>query len=149
MKKNGYDDGEATGGTKVASSLMHAAYAGDQHIDDVEQILKPEGGKATKKKKKKSRSDDNGYSSSDDSLTREDLSYGKEVIANQTKCAPQVWNCDLKETDESGWTALHYAASKGHGDTIAKLLRAAGKKRSGNEDLEGSDPTVSSERARL
>jgi len=142
MREKDFGEGESMGGTRVGSSLMHTAYAGDAHIDDLDRVLNPS------KKKKEGRKSSGGHdSNSEDSDTREDLEYGMEVIASVTSRAEQAWKCDIKETDASGWTALHYAASKGHSDVIRRLIKMAGNsdgiEGDGGEENNGNDDDVS------
>ncbi len=128
MRSAGFEDRAATGGTKAGSALMHASLAGDKHLGDVQRILKP----PRKKEGKKRRSTD---SDSDSELDEMAL----DVLTLSTIRAGKTWSCELTEKDDSGWTALHYAASKGNAETC-RLLMKADKKR-----LAGSEPDTTSD----
>ncbi|GMI47201.1 hypothetical protein TrCOL_g5657 [Triparma columacea] len=129
MKELGFDEEIAKGGTRVGSALMHASFAGDNFKEDVENLLKKE----KKKKKGKGRRRDDSDSDSDamDDITR-------KVVGWSTMLG-QDWGNDVREVDGNGWTALHYAASKGEIEIMKLLVKEDGKREGGGEDEGGED----------
>mmetsp|Transcript_7928 Transcript_7928/g.16548 ORF Transcript_7928/g.16548 Transcript_7928/m.16548 type:complete len:388 (+) Transcript_7928:178-1341(+) len=131
MKAAGFEDEFSTGGTRVASSLMHVCYSGDPHVADLEKILK--GGAKKKKKKADGR---RGYDSDDYDSEDELDDIEKKVIGWTTMRAGKQWKCDLAEKDEQGWTCMHWAASRGQVSVLEALIKADRKRLEG---LRGSD----------
>ena len=113
MRSKDFDEHACTGGTKFASSLMHTAYSGDDHLDDLKKILHLSSSSPKK-----------NYSSSSSSESETEI-YGKDIITRLASRAPQNWRCDVQEVDDSGWSALHYAASKNNAETIRTIVKEA------------------------
>jgi ankyrin repeat protein len=93
-------------------------------VGDLQRILA-----GPKKKKKKSKYDSDSDADVDDDE--------QSVMRRNNEFAERSWTQKLKETDDQGWTALHWAASKGHTEVVRELLEA--DRRGGGEEGEGED----------
>jgi len=112
----------ASAGTRTGSALMHAAYAcGEEAERDLERMLK--GPKKEKEKGRRRKGGGDESSGSESDLDDDARSVLERTSANSQKS----WTQGLGEADDQGWTALHWAASRGNASAVEALTKASKK----------------------